>query len=168
MTQPILRCLNISREFSILMPFGTVISWYLDSYFTEKERNLWRIFFPTLKMQIGGIVWIEEMIQERGHVLDSFSVRFLFHLRCHIFFHKVSDYSINSQYTGKECLENFCLGTCHLCFSNMIGPWKWKFINIKLQSVNIWWILEQEKSCKNMQITFWELFYQSKLPTSEL
>ena len=26
------------------MPFGTVISWYLGSHFTEKERNRLKIF----------------------------------------------------------------------------------------------------------------------------
>ena len=33
------------------MPFGTVISQYHGSRFTEKERNRWRKFFPALKMQ---------------------------------------------------------------------------------------------------------------------
>ena len=47
---------NISREFSVLMPFGTVISKYLDSHFTEKERNRCRKSFSSSENAIWSIL----------------------------------------------------------------------------------------------------------------
>ena len=35
------------------MPFGTVISWYLGSHFTDKEWNRWRKFFSSSENAIG-------------------------------------------------------------------------------------------------------------------
>ena len=34
-------------NFQSFMPFGTVISQYLGSHFTEKERNRWRKYFSS-------------------------------------------------------------------------------------------------------------------------
>ena len=38
------------------MPFGTVISQYLGSHFTEKERNRWRKFFSSSENAIWSIL----------------------------------------------------------------------------------------------------------------
>ena len=38
------------------MPFGTFISQYLGSYFTEKERNRWRKFFSNSENAIWSIL----------------------------------------------------------------------------------------------------------------
>ena len=46
LTQLTLRCLKYIKGISVLMPFSTVVSWYLRTHFTEKERNRWRKFFP--------------------------------------------------------------------------------------------------------------------------
>ena len=40
-------------EFSALMQFGTVISQYLGSHFTEKSEIVGGNFFPAMKMQFG-------------------------------------------------------------------------------------------------------------------
>ena len=46
----------MSREFPILMPFGTVISQYLGSHFREKKRNSWRKFFSSSENAIWSIL----------------------------------------------------------------------------------------------------------------
>ena len=38
------------------MQFGTVISWYLGSHFTENERNRWRKFFSSSENAIWSIL----------------------------------------------------------------------------------------------------------------
>ena len=38
------------------MPFGTVISQYLSSHFTEKERNRWSKFFSSSENAIWSIL----------------------------------------------------------------------------------------------------------------
>ena len=38
------------------MPFGTVISQYLGSHFTEKERNRWRKYFSSSENAIWSIL----------------------------------------------------------------------------------------------------------------
>ena len=43
----------MSRESSVLMPFGTVISQYLGSHFKEKERSRWRNIFSSS----GNAIW---------------------------------------------------------------------------------------------------------------
>ena len=46
----------MSREFPVLMPFGTVISQYLGSHFMEKERNRWMKFFSSSENAIWSIL----------------------------------------------------------------------------------------------------------------
>ena len=46
----------MSREFSNLIPFGTVIFDTLAVILKEEERNRWRKFFPDLKMQFGRFI----------------------------------------------------------------------------------------------------------------
>ena len=46
----------MSREFPILMPFGTVISQYLGSHFTEKKRNCWKKIFSSSENAIWSIL----------------------------------------------------------------------------------------------------------------
>ena len=62
------------------MPFGTVISWYLHSHFTQKERNRWRKFFPSSENAIWSIllkyqeidVQIQTFTDENWNILQSY------------------------------------------------------------------------------------------------
>ena len=61
------------------MPFDTVISQYLSSYFTEKEQNRWRKFFSSFKNAISSIllkyqeidVQIQAFTDENRNILHS-------------------------------------------------------------------------------------------------
>ena len=56
MTQLTLRCLKYIKGISVLVPFGTVISQHLGSYFTDKERNRWRQFFSSSENAVWSIL----------------------------------------------------------------------------------------------------------------
>ena len=69
----------MSREFSVLMPFGSFISQYHGSHFKEKERNPWRKFFPSSENAIWSIllkyqevdVQIQAFTDENGNILHK-------------------------------------------------------------------------------------------------
>ena len=54
------------------MPFGTVISQYLGSHFTEKKRNRWRKFFSSSENEIWSILLKYQKIDVQIQTLQAF------------------------------------------------------------------------------------------------
>ena len=68
----------ISREFSVLMPFGTVISQYFGSRFTKEERNRWRKYFSSSKNVIWSILLkCQEKICKYKHSMTKIETSYI-------------------------------------------------------------------------------------------
>ena len=68
------------------MPFGTVISQYLGSHFTEKEGNRWRKFFSSSENAIWSILleYQEKDVQIQAFAETSYIVAFLNGTNCRL------------------------------------------------------------------------------------
>ena len=89
---------NISREFSVLMPFGTVVSWYLRSHLTEKERYRCRKFFSSSENAVWLIlskyqeidVQIQTFTDENWNILHNCFFQRYYLLICRLQIPKIS------------------------------------------------------------------------------